>query len=155
MEHNQIQLAPIDELVPLMCEQLDRGGAVTFTPRGISMYPMLRHGMDAVTLLTPPKKIKKYDIIFYRRNNGKYVLHRVVGTGNSFTCIGDNQYCAEKGIMREQIIAVVSGFTRSGKEYSIDSLGYRLYCRMWHYSRFPRRVLRFIKRKILNFFGKR
>ncbi|MBR4882209.1 MAG: S24/S26 family peptidase, partial [Clostridia bacterium] len=95
---NSKKLTSIDEMIPLMEERIKNGGSVSFTPMGVSMHPMLRHGLDSVVLSPAPDKLKKYDIPFYRRSNGRYVLHRVVKVGDSYTCIGDNQYEYEPGI---------------------------------------------------------
>ena len=146
-EHNKIQLAPIEELMPLMIEQLEKGGTVRFSPRGKSMLPMLRQDIDSVMLAPITSKLKKYDLPLYQRDNGRYVLHRIVGVGDGYTCIGDNQYFTEDGIRQDQMIAIVTSFNRGGKEYSVNDIRYQLYCRFWHYSRFPRRVLRGIKHR--------
>ena len=135
-------------MIPLIEERIKSGGNVSFTPMGISMYPMLRNGRDSVVLSPVPDRIKKYDVILYRRAGGQYVLHRVVGTGKSYTCIGDNQYQKEKGIDPAQVIALVTSFTRKGKKYSVDGFGYKLYSRVWHYTRSPRRALRRVKRAL-------
>ena len=145
--HNK-KLTSIDDMIPLIEERINSGGNVSFTPMGISMYPMLRNGRDKVVLSPLPDRLKKYDVILYRRAGGQYVLHRIIGVGKSYTCIGDNQYRKEYGIDRSQVIAVVSSFTRKGKEYSVNGFGYRLYCRVWHYTRFPRKLLRATKRAI-------
>lgn len=147
-EHNKKQLASINDIMPLIQEQLVGGGSVNFSPRGVSMLPMLRPGVDSVVLSPLKGGLKKYDLPLYRRDDGNYVLHRVVKTGDSYTCIGDNQYFAEKGVRHDQIIAVVTAFTRRGHSYTVTDTGYRLYCRFWHYSRPLRRVLRAIKHKI-------
>ena len=154
MEHN-IQLASMDELIPLMREQLAKGGTVRFSPRGVSMLPMLRHGIDTVELASVHGKLAKYDLPLYRRTNGKYVLHRVVKVGDTYTCIGDNQYSYEEGICQDQIVAVVISFTRGERLYSVDDTGYKIYCRLWHYSRFPRRVLRAVKNRFVRLLSRR
>ena len=142
----------LDDLMPLFREQLDAGKTVKFSPRGISMLPMLRQGIDSVVLAPLPKRLRKYDLPLYRRNNGKYVLHRVVKAGETYSCIGDNQFKLEEGLRHDQMIAVVTGFTRGSREYSVDHPGYRLYCRIWHYSRplrhFWRRGIGWIRRQI-------
>lgn len=145
---NSKRLAYADELIPLMEERIKNGGSVRFTPRGISMLPMLRSGLDSVVLSPAPEKLKKYDVPLYRRDNGRYVLHRVVGVGETYTCIGDNQFKKEKGIRQDQIVAVVTSFIRKGKEYDINNFGYKLYCRAWHYTRFPRRAVRSLKYRL-------
>ncbi len=134
--HNIVQQpTSMDALMPLFSEQLALGKSVRFAPRGVSMLPMLRQGIDSVVLSPLPEKIQKYDVIFYRRGNGRYVLHRVVKCGKTFTCIGDNQYTLEPGICREQMIARVSGFYRKDRYWACDSPLYRFYCRFWHFTR--------------------
>lgn len=125
----------LDALMPLFREQLDAGGKITFAPRGTSMLPMLRQGTDTVTLSPLPEKLKKYDLPLYRRQDGKYVLHRIVKTGKTYTCIGDNQFVYEAGVERAQMIAVVSSFCRGNREYSVTDWRYRCYCGIWHSSR--------------------
>lgn len=140
------------ELMPLIRERLACGQSVRFLPRGISMLPMLRQGIDSVTLSPLPEKLKKYDLPLYQRDNGKYVLHRVTEVGETYTCMGDNQFAPETGLRQDQMIALVTAFTRGEKEYRVTDFSYRLYCRVWHYSRpvrhFWRRGIRWLKRKI-------
>ena len=125
----------LDELMPLIREQLAEGKRVKFMPRGMSMLPMLRQGIDSVILSPLPDKLKKYDLPLYQRDNGQYVLHRIVKAGNTYTCIGDNQFVYESGLRREQMIGLVTAFCRDKKEISVTALSYRIYCRAWHYSR--------------------
>lgn len=121
--------------MPVIKEKLASSGTVKFSPQGISMLPMLRQGIDSVVLSPVPERLKKYDLPLYQRDDGKYILHRVVEAGESYTCCGDNQFVLEYGLRHEQMIAIVTGFTRGEKEHSVDELGYKLYCRVWHYSR--------------------
>ena len=130
------------ELLPLIREQIGSGGNVRISPKGTSMLPMLRQGEDTVVLSPVSRKLKKYDIPFYRRDNGQFVLHRITAVGETYTCIGDNQFDPEPGIREDQIIAVVSAFTRGGREISVTNPLYRCYCRYWHYSRPLRRFWR-------------
>ena len=135
----------LDVLMPLIREQLSSGQNVSFTPRGSSMLPMLRDGLDTVTLSPLPEKLKKYDLPLYQRENGQYVLHRIICVGETYTCIGDHQYTYEPGVRHEQMIAVVSGFTRKGKSFSVNDLRYRIYCCIWQWSRGVRCFLARVK----------
>lgn len=138
----------MEEMVPLMREQLEQGGEVCFTPRGTSMLPMLRNGRDTVTLIQPDTPPKKYQLVFYQRDNGQYVLHRIVRVEKEgYVLRGDNQFVDETGIRREQILAVVEQFTRNGRTYSKDSLRYMLYVRVWVHTVKLRRWLRICRRK--------
>ena len=121
--------------MPLIRETLAAGQNVVFSPKGTSMLPMLRQGMDSVTLSSVVGRLKKYDLPLYQRENGQYVLHRVIDVGDTYTCIGDNQFILEQGVRHEQIIAVVTKFSRDGREISVSSVGYQIYCRVWAFSR--------------------
>ena len=138
----------LDDLMPLIREQLAAGKTVRFAPRGQSMRPMLREGIDQVVLAAPPQKLRKYDLPLYRRESGQYVLHRIVRVDETaaagqpvYSCIGDNQFALEHNVHHDQIIAVVCSFYRGRRQISVRSPLYRLYCRLWHYSRWPRRMV--------------
>ena len=136
----------LGDMMPTIREALVQGKSVRFVPGGSSMLPMLYPNRDTVVLSPLPEKLKKYDLPLYQRENGDYVLHRVVKTGQTYTCIGDNQFFREAGLRHEQMIGLVTEFIRDGKTISVTSFGYRLYCRFWHYSRFPRRCWRKLRR---------
>ena len=97
----------LDALMPLIRERLEAGQTVRFSPMGISMLPMLRQGKDSVVLSPVPEKLKKYDLPLYRRPDGQYVLHRIAEVGDTYTCIGDNQFRMEPGVEHGQILALV------------------------------------------------
>ena len=152
MDSVQTRTARMEDLVPLFQERLAAGQQIRFSPMGTSMLPMLREGRDSVVLSQAPQRLQKYDLPLYRRDNGAYILHRVIRAGETYTCMGDNQYIPEPGVRHDQIIAVVTGFRRRGRDCTVNSLGYRLYCRLWHLSRpfrhFCRRAVRWLRRKL-------
>ena len=59
----QVENIPMELLYPLFADML-KGGSVTFTVTGISMQPMLYNRRDSVTIVPPPKHLKKGDIPF-------------------------------------------------------------------------------------------
>lgn len=136
----------LSELMPLFREQLAAGHTVRFGPRGTSMLPMLRQGMDQVVLSPLPDTLRKYDLPLYQRDNGQYVLHRIVKVEtDGYICMGDNQVQPEAGVRRDQMIAVVSEFYRDGKRHRVTEPGYRFYCRVWYAARHLRRLIRKMK----------
>lgn len=137
----------LEQLMPIIREQLDKEESVRFYPSGISMLPMLRQGIDSVVLSPLPEKLKKYDLPLYQRKSGQYVMHRIVKVGDTITCIGDNQFYLERELGYDQMIGIVTAFYRGEKYHSVTEFGYQLYCRLWHYTRFPRRVWCWCKRK--------
>jgi len=145
MDFTVTKKIPAEELFPLLEECLQRGQSVRFSPRGKSMLPLLRQGIDSVVLSPLTDKLEKLDIILYKRDNGKYIIHRITDIDETYTCIGDNQFKKESGIRREQIIAVVTAFYRNNKMHMINEPGYMLYCRFLTYSR----PIRHLARKII------
>lgn len=142
----------MEQLMPLMRESLNAGKTVRFSPRGVSMLPMLRQGKDSVVLSPLPEKLQKYDLPLYQRKNGQYVLHRVIASGETYTCMGDNQFSPEPGLEHSQMIGLVTAFYRGEKCHSVAEPGYRLYCRVWYRTRklrhFCMRSLRWLKRHL-------
>lgn len=141
----------MEDLMPLILESLRQGQSVRFFPRGTSMMPMLRQQIDSVVISPIPGKLKKWDIPFYKRDNGQYTLHRIVEVSDTYTCMGDNQFQQEPGIRQDQLIAVVTGFYRGEKYHAVNEPLYRGYCYLWNYSRplrrFWRRGIGYLRRK--------
>ena len=130
METKKIRL---EELAPVIEETLAGGGTFEIGIRGTSMLPLLVEGRDTVVLAAADGVLNKYDIPLFRREDGAFVLHRVVGvTDGGYTMCGDNQWVKEDGITDSQIIGKVVSIKRKGREFSVTSKKYRLYCRMWH-----------------------
>ena len=65
-------------LEPIIQEKLNSGATVTIQPKGISMLPLIRQGQDEVVLKKPSGRLNKYDIAFYKRKSGQFVLHRII-----------------------------------------------------------------------------
>lgn len=96
---------------------------------GRSMYPMLRYETDKVLIEQVKRPLRKYDVVLYPDERGKFVLHRIIKIKNGKYIIrGDNNLFYEYGITDSKIIGILKGFYR-GKKY-IDcekSKGYKLY----------------------------
>lgn len=130
---------PMAELYPVMAEKIANGGEVTFKVAGKSMQPMVFHRRDTVTIKKHSGKLKKYDLPFYRRDDGSFILHRVIKLqkNGNYTCRGDNQWEKEFDVRDDQIIGVVTSFTRGGKVVDVNvSRGYKFYCKIWPWVHF-------------------
>lgn len=151
MDNSVLQVC-LDILMPLIQERLAAGQSIRFSPRGTSMLPMLREGIDSIVLSPLPEKLRKFDLPLYQREDGKYVLHRIIDAGNTYICMGDNQFVPEPGLRREQMIGIVTAFYRGERKHTVTEAPYRLYCRFWHYSRplrhFWRRSMGWLRRKL-------
>ncbi len=127
MEENK-KTVRLEEMLPVLLEKIEQGGEVVIPVTGVSMKPMLVPGRDYAVLKKAPEKLKKYDIPFYRRENGQFVLHRIVGEDeNGYILIGDNQREKEYSVKRSQIIAVLTAVEREGERIPVEKMKLRLY----------------------------
>lgn len=128
----QISSVPMESLAQILALQMESGGVARLVVTGDSMYPTFRNRKDVVYLSSDAAKLKKKDLILYKRDSGQYVLHRIVSRpkGGSFICCGDNQWEKEP-VNSRQVIAVVTGFRRKGKEQTPKTVSYRLWVDLW------------------------
>ncbi|MBQ4137807.1 MAG: S24/S26 family peptidase [Clostridia bacterium] len=113
---------------PLIREVIESGGEFTMKTHGISMKPMLSDGNDSVVLVSVPEEIKTGDVIFYKRDNGQYVLHRVVGKRkDGYVLRGDNQIINEYGVKKEAVIAIVKAYIKNSQRIETEDKEYRKY----------------------------
>lgn len=71
-------------------------------PVGVSMLPLLRPNRDVV-ILENNLKPEIYDVVLYKRDNGKYILHRIIDVdSNGYVMCGDNQFIKELGIKKNK-----------------------------------------------------
>ncbi len=139
----------LERLFPIIQEQLDNGGSARFTIHGTSMLPMLKDGRHSVHLKKPSAPLKKYDIIFYRRDDGKFVLHRIVGIKkDGYVCRGDNQIDNEYPVKKEWVIGILVDYTEGGKCTSVNSFEHFIYSRFRVNTAFIRRAKHRIKKLI-------
>ena len=132
----------LEDIMPLIREELESGASVRIHPMGVSMLPMIRQGRDSVVLSRLPDKLEKYDVILYQRESGQFVLHRLVKLKRGYVFWGDNGFEHEYGIEHTQMIARVSSFYRDDKQIDVYKTSYRLYCHVWYGSRGLRKIIR-------------
>lgn len=134
------------ELLPVITETLSSGQEFTLPITGTSMLPLLKERRDSVSIKQPQFPLKKGDLPLYRRADGAFVLHRVVGLDEGgYIMSGDNQIEAEYGISEDMIIGVVAKIERNGRLISVSSPFHRLYVSLWtalFKVRFPLKRLR-------------
>lgn len=143
---------PKEKLVPLIKDTLLSGSPFILTVTGYSMRPTLSSKGDKVELLNPTiRPVKKGEMVFFERENGDCVLHRVIkmNDDNTVTVNGDAQLWTET-VDVSSVIGVVNRFCRSEKWISCDSVLYRVYSSIWLLLKPARRVIIKIKRLISN-----
>lgn len=132
---------PMEAILELMELTFAQGGSYELVVTGASMSPTLKPGRDMVRLVSPRgRTIHRYDLVFARRRQGGYMLHRVVKLlpGGGAVLSGDGQTWLEEV---DEILALAAAIRRKGKWIPADSPGYRLYVFLWAFTRPFRGVL--------------
>lgn len=138
----------LEDVQDAMNTVINSGGEFRFYPKGVSMLPLIRQGIDSISLVSAQDKLNKYDLPLYVRSNGQFVLHRVMGQdGNGYILCGDNQLYLEHGIKHEQIRAKVCAIYRGDRRIDVTNKAYIFYCRLWCFM--PLRWVIFLPRRII------
>ena len=122
---------------------LEQGRSIQVKPQGYSMYPLFVPGRDeAIIEKAESVRLKRGDVVLYRREGGILVLHRIWRVRKEgFFMVGDNQSEVEGPLHREQIKGILTGFIHKGKYVSVKNPVYYLACRLWLFLRPVRPVL--------------
>lgn len=142
-----------EELTPIIEASILNNGVFPLTVTGSSMTPTLYGNRDIVHLVsTDYKAPKKYDIVLFKRIDGRIILHRIIKElpENRFLINGDSQIWTEE-ISASQIIAVTISYNRNGKTISCNTTIYKLKSALWCSTRkirpFLFKVSSYLKRK--------
>ncbi len=117
-------------------EILANHGSFAWICRGFSMRPLIHAKRDVVYIRTVDRPLCPLDIVLYRRQHGaagekQYVLHRIMQSdGDVCYILGDNTVNLER-VPKSDILGIMTGLYRNGKEYDLRSLRYRLYLKFW------------------------
>lgn len=115
-------------------EQLLReGNTIQIKPQGYSMYPMFVPGRDeAVIAPADTDRLRRGDVVLYRRENRLLVLHRLWKVRpEGLYMVGDNQTEVEGPLGREQVLGILEAFVRKGRRISVRHPLYRICSGIW------------------------
>ena len=113
-------------------EELALHGKLVYTNVGTSMMPLLRQHRDLMIIQKRPEgRLKKYDAVLYKRGE-KYILHRILRVRpQDYVICGDHCWRREFGVTDAQILGVLIGVVRDGKEISVTDRKYLCYVHLW------------------------
>ena len=133
---------------------------VIYTCTGFSMLPLLRQRKDIVEIRPKTSKLKKYDVVLYKRGD-KYILHRILKVlPHGYIIAGDHNTFLERDVTDDMILGVMTKIVRDGKTISINDFGYKVYVHLWcdlypvrmfliKAKAFVYKCLNFVKRRVL------
>ena len=126
------KLVSPEELMPEYIELIEAGAVLPLVISGGSMLPFLAPGRDTVFIKSIDRPLQVGDIVFFRRNNGRYVLHRLYKTeGESIWLVGDAQDEIEGPLNKDCAFAVVSHAVRKGKTEKPGTFWWDFFSKTW------------------------
>ena len=137
------------EYVAVLKEMVEEGHEVSMTVAGTSMEPFLLHGRDKIYFRKPEGTIKKGDMVFYQRESGAYVMHRVMKVKRQqYYMAGDHQTFLEGPIEKKQIFAKVVSVEKEGVWITEEDKLWKFYAVWWRRLFWVRKVVNKLKRII-------
>lgn len=150
LDAEKSQTISADEWMPLIQEYLKERKQYKISPSGSSMCPFIVGGRDEVVLSSLPTRLKKGDVVWYRRENGIHVLHRIYRIQNQeYYMVGDNQTEVEGPLCQNQILGFVTQIYRKNKVINCDSYWYRLVTLLWLWLRPFRPIVLYVIQRII------
>lgn len=120
------------EYLSVLRELTEEGKNVSLTISGNSMSPYLIHERDQVFFEKPKVPLKRGDIVFFQREDGQYIMHRICkAKREGYYIVGDAQTEIEGPISEEQIFGVVTKVRRKGKLEQSGDFWWDFFEKIW------------------------
>lgn len=134
MEQQRVAARLVDtaEYVGVLRGLVEEGHEVSMLVSGSSMSPFLIHLRDTIYFKKPDRPLRAGDIVFYQRDSGQYVMHRILrARGDVYDIIGDAQTEVERSVRRDQIFAIITRVKRKGKLIGPGDFWWTFFARVW------------------------
>jgi hypothetical protein len=121
----------IQELAPLIQEQVNEGKQVLLTISGNSMLPFLKDRETIVTLEAIKQPLRRGDILFYRNHHHQYILHRLLHVKKDGLILRGDALMKKEYLETNQMIAIVTSYQNKGKITNLNSFWVRFKVGLW------------------------
>ena len=127
-----MKIVDTTEYLSVLKELVEEGREVRLKIAGESMVPFLREHRDEVFFRKPTEVLKKGDIVFYQRECGQFVMHRIQKVKpEGYFIIGDNQTVVEGPVAKEQVFGLVTRVIRDGKIMEPGDFWWDFFAHVW------------------------
>lgn len=138
------------EYVSVLRELTEQGKEVGLIISGSSMSPFLIHQRDYICFKKPDRKLKKGDMVFYQRDSGQFVMHRIWKIRpDGYYIVGDAQTEIEGPVREEQIFALITKVQRKGKWLAPGDFWWEFFEHIWIHMIPIRRMIMKIYAKVI------
>ena len=120
------------DYVSVLRELVEQGQEVSMLISGSSMAPFLIHERDSICFRQPERPLRKGDMVFYQRDNGQFVMHRICNVKpEGYYIVGDAQTVIEGPVREDQIFAVITKVKRKGKWIEPGDFWWEFFEHIW------------------------
>ena len=132
MSENRRKLVHTGDYVKILEDLAQEEKTVGVPVSGNSMSPFIISQRDYVIFQKPNRSLQKGDIVFFRRDSGEYILHRVSRIReNQYYILGDAQTKVEGPIREDQIFGLVTKIRRKGKWIDPSNIWWKFFEKVW------------------------
>ena len=131
-----IKIVDTNEYLTTLRELVQEGKIVSLLITGNSMSPFLVNQRDYVYFKQPDRPLRRGDIVFYQRDDGHFVMHRIYQVREEngiriYDIVGDNQSEIEEGIREDQIFGIITQVKRNGKMIQPGDFWWGFFAKIW------------------------
>lgn len=120
------------EYVSVLREIAESGKVVSLRISGGSMTPFLAHGRDYIYFTKPDRELRRGDMVFYQRQNGQYVMHRIYKKkADGYYIVGDAQAEIEGPVAERQIFARIVKVKRKDRLLQPGDFWWEFFEHVW------------------------
>lgn len=132
MNQRAIRYVDTREYVGVLRGLVEEGHEVSMLVSGSSMSPFICHQRDTIFFKKPDAPLKKGDMVFYQRDSGQYVMHRILRVrGDVYDIVGDAQTEIERSVRRDQIFAIITRVKRKGTLIGPGDFWWEFFIHVW------------------------
>lgn len=120
------------EYVSALRELIEEGKEVSMLIAGSSMAPFLVHRRDYIYFKKPERNLRKGDMVFFERDSGQYVMHRIWKVKpDGYYIVGDAQNEIEGPVREEQIFAIITKVKRKNQWIEPGDFWWEFFEHIW------------------------
>lgn len=118
--------------VSMLRELVREGKEVSMLITGSSMSPFLLSHKDTICFKAPWRPLRKGDMVFYERESGQFVMHRIYKLrADGLYIVGDAQSEIEGPVQPSQVFALITKANRRGKWVGPGDFWWEFYEHIW------------------------
>ena len=118
--------------VSALRELVEEGKEVSMLIAGSSMAPFLVHRRDYIYFKKPERNLRKGDMVFFERDSGQYVMHRIWKVKpDGYYIVGDAQNEIEGPVREEQIFAIITKVRRKNQWIAPGDFWWEFFEHVW------------------------